>query len=59
MMELKCGDSLLFSLPREYLRWDSDLYVTFTYDWEDDQGTVSPEEPTHRIYFSGDNFPDK
>lgn len=52
IIELKSKKSFLFSVPRDWLCKNLQLYVVYQYEWEEDVG-----EPEHRVYFEGSKIP--
>jgi hypothetical protein len=46
-------DSILFSVPVEYLRKDLQVFVTFNYEWEITEQGYSINDPEHRISYRG------
>jgi hypothetical protein len=52
-------DSILFSVPIEYLRKDLQVYVRFNYEWETNKRGNTINDPEHRVYFRGIDLPDK
>ena len=53
------GDSVLFSVPIEYLRQDLMVFVKFNYEWEVDKKGFIVIGPEHRLLFRGIDIPDK
>ena len=50
-------DSILFSVPIEYLRKDLQVFVSFQYEWEVAK-TGYTNDPEHRVSFRGIDFSD-
>lgn len=46
-------ESILFSVPREYLQEGLQIYIPFNYEWElNDQGIIH-NQPVHKTFFRG------
>ncbi len=46
-------DSILFSVPLEYLRKDLQIFVRFEYEWEITKKGYTINDPEHRVSFRG------
>jgi len=46
-------DSILFSVPTEYLRKDLQIFVRFNYEWEVTKKGHTINDPEHRVSFRG------
>lgn len=46
-------DSILFSVPIEYLRKDLQIFVRFEYEWEVTKKGYTMNDPEHRVSFRG------
>ena len=55
--ELKAGESVLFSVPREHLPKGIALRVKFSYEWEDPDVVFGGGEVEHIVSFSGSKLP--
>lgn len=51
-------DSILFSVPIEYLRKDLQVSVRFNYEWEMTKQGFFETTPEHRVSFRGIDIPD-
>ena len=51
-------DSILFSVPAEYMRKDLQVFVTFNYEWEATKKGPPISGPEHRVSFRGIDLPD-
>jgi hypothetical protein len=51
-------DSILFSVPIEYLRKDLQIFVRFDYEWEVTKKGYTISDPEHRVSFRGIDFSD-
>lgn len=51
-------DSILFSVPIEYLRKDLQVSVRFNYEWEMTKQGFFDTTPEHRVFFRGIDLPD-
>lgn len=51
-------DSILFSVPVEYLRKDLQAFVRFEYEWEVTKKGYTINDPEHRVSFRGLDLPD-
>jgi hypothetical protein len=52
-------DSVLFSVPVEYLKEDLMISVSFNYEWEVSKKGIILSGPEHRVLFRGIDVPDK
>jgi hypothetical protein len=51
-------DSILFSVPTEYLRTNLQVFVRFEYEWEITKKGHTINDPEHRVSFRGIDFAD-
>lgn len=51
------GNSIIFSVPREFLAKNLKIYTLFNYEWESDKGQMNADEPHHRVYFYSTDLP--
>lgn len=54
---LRPGGSVLFVVPRDYLKDFLAIYFPFNYEWEMESGRMRSDEPEHRVYFRSWNLP--
>lgn len=55
---IAADDSILFSVPLDYLKADLQIFIYFNYEWEvTTKGVILPG-PQHRISFRGIGLPD-
>ena len=53
------GDSVLFSVPSQYLKENLQIFVRFNYEWEVTKNGSIVSGPEHRVSFRGIDIPDK
>jgi hypothetical protein len=52
-LRLGAGDSILFTVPRNFLSKGLRISTRYNYDWEaDENGYVKYNEPEHRVFFT-------
>ncbi|HSS22460.1 MAG TPA: hypothetical protein VLL54_20485 [Pyrinomonadaceae bacterium] len=51
------GQSLLFSVPREYLGKGRAIQISFAYEWEEDDSRSTVGEPQHLVSFDSSKLP--
>lgn len=51
-------DSILFSVPVQYLRKDLQVFVRFAYEWEVTKDGYTINDPEHRVVFRGIDLSD-
>jgi hypothetical protein len=52
------GGSVIFFVPRSYLKGPLAIYLLFAYEWEMENGHTRADEPEHRVYFRSWNLPE-
>ena len=57
--ELKSGKSFLVSIPKNHLAKNLNIRVEFEYEWERELNNTDYRNPTHSIFFSSSQLPDK
>jgi hypothetical protein len=57
-VSLASGQSLIFSLPREYLVKGHRIRIDFSYDWEKQNDVFAGREVEHSVFFYGSNLPE-
>jgi hypothetical protein len=55
--ELRSGESVLFSVPREHLPKGIVLRVKFNYEWEDQDGVPTGREVEHILSYYASKLP--
>lgn len=51
------GNSIIFSVPQEFLARNLKVYTLFNYEWESDKGQMKADEPHHQVFFYSTDLP--
>ena len=54
---IRSGESVIFSVPREFLAEDLKIYTVFNYEWESEKGQMKADEPVHQVYYYSSDLP--
>lgn len=54
---IKSKQSIIFSVPIEYLKENLKVSTLFSYEWEFNNGKLNFDEPKHKAYFYGSDLP--
>jgi hypothetical protein len=53
------GNSIVFSVPRDFLAKNLKIYTLFNYEWESENGQMKANEPQHQVFFYSTDLPYK
>lgn len=56
---IRSGNSLVFSVPREFLAENLKISTVFNYEWESELGQMKADEPSHHVYFYSTDLPNR
>ena len=54
---IRSGNSIVFSVPQEFLTKNLKIYTLFNYEWESENGQMKADEPHHQVYFYSTDLP--
>lgn len=54
---IRSGNSIIFSVPQEFLTKNLKIYTLFNYEWESENGQMKADEPHHQVYFYSTDLP--
>lgn len=54
---IRAGNSILFSIPKDFLTEKMKVNIQYGYEWESTDGYIRDHEPHHLIYFYGVDVP--